>query len=94
MAYLYIDVYSDAQQVALGLPESQYRLALDASDSLTGMINSEDNRYIWLEADVDCQIARGVTPTVSEPSTFVSAKAGRCLQILRGHQIAARTPLP
>ena len=94
MAYLYIDVYSDAQQVALGLPESQYRLALGASDSLTGVIDSESNRYVRLESDVDCQIARGVAPRVFEPSTFVAAKAGRCLQLPRGHQIAARMPLP
>ena len=94
MAYLYIDVYSDAQQVALGLPESQYRLALGASDNLTGVVDDKGDRYIWLESDVDCQIARGVAPRVSEPSTFIAAKAGRCLQLLRGHRIAARTPLP
>lgn len=93
MAYLYITAHADAQQVLLGPPDFEERIAISGADNPSSVINATHYRFVRLVADVPCQLAVGLSPSVSVSAMYMPASSVEVIQVGRGEKIAVRTPL-
>lgn len=72
MAYLYVSVYADAQQVPIGLPYQKFRVPIGAVDTLSPVIEPHPSGlnmdpYVRAVPDMDCCFERG--PETPAPTT-------------------------
>lgn len=80
MAFLYVSVYEDAQQVATGVPYQKFRVPIAGIDTLSPAIDPHPstlnmNPFVRMVPDQDCVFERGPaspTPTTNGGATTAS----------------------